>query len=1045
MGRTRVLLMVLMLGSVCLAAPAAAQWPRLLANINNTNEGSEPYLPVEANGLLFFAADDGIHGRELWATDGTVAGTRMVADIDPGAPGSGPADLVAMGSIIYFTVVLDDGNDFTSELLRSDGTEAGTYSIYNFGDSYPRLRVRAVAGDILFFVGIDGTQYELFKTDGTPEGTGLVKDINPSGSSMFSTDSMAALGDEVFFYASDGVSDAHLWKSDGTEQGTVLVSDATTSYEDEMLAVGQEIYFGGEVEGAWGDRLWKTDGTEEGTVLVSDEVTPHDLFDFNGSLVFRADHEGDLQLFISDGTAEGTVPFTDLEISLRDRVAVLGDRIFFPADDGLRGVELWSSDGTLGGTRMLDDLVPGVDSANPDYLLTVGSELYFQADEGLWKTNGKRPGTVRLGDFRHESPRGQAYTDPTGPASLGSVLLFPAADDTHGAELWKSDGSVAGTSLLADLATTDADGLSLQWTQVGDRVYLAGNYSYPGSELWVTDASPAGTRRVGQQQIEDMTGFGPGSGRSAVALGDTLFFNGYSPNHGFELWKHVPGQAPVMVKDIAPGPESCGSWAYTYSAYEGPAELTAAGDLVFFFADDGVHGHELWRSDGTPEGTVMVKDLNQGDVWDSAVDFHFAMAALGDEVLLTAYDGAVAGLWKSDGTEAGTELVKDVNIVNAASMTVAGDLLFFFVDEPGSDPYGEEVWRSDGTPEGTVLVKDIRTGSIGSAPSHLTAVGDLLFFTANTVADGHELWRSDGSEAGTVMVKNIWPGPEPDYYSAPESLEAMEGVLFFAANDGVHGAELWRSDGTEEGTFLVRDIAPDPEAEGPSDLRNAGGWLLFAADDGVSGRELWLSDGSEAGTLLLADLEPGPDDSEPDRFSAVGDGVVFTADVEPWGRELWALSGWEVTHALDVRLEGEGAGVVRSDPAGIDCGLDCVEVFAHGTEVELVADPASGSYFVGWSGHPDCADGGLGLTGLRGCVATFEECQVAPHVHLENLTIDESQTITACNWIHVGPSFVLGSGVDLVLRAGEGITFYSVAQVEGGATLTTEIAPPEEP
>src|SRR5262249_32548119 len=142
-----------------------------------------------------------------------------------------------------------------------------------------------------------------------------------------------------------------------------------------------------------------------------------------------------------------------------------------------------------------------------------------------------------------------------------------------------------------------------------------------------------------------------------------------------------------------------------------------------------------------------------------------------------------------------------------ADLTVVGDLLFFRATDGVT---GGELWRSDGTTPRTFLVKDIRPRPHFRYPQRLTALGALLFFPAHARSTRPGLWRSDGTEAGTVMVKDITPGSSYGYGpgSRPYDLTAVGGTLFFTADDGVHGHELWKSDGTEAGTSLVKDINP---------------------------------------------------------------------------------------------------------------------------------------------------------------------------------------------------------------------------------------------
>ena len=153
-------------------------------------------------------------------------------------------------------------------------------------------------------------------------------------------------------------------------------------------------------------------------------------------------------------------------------------------------------------------------------------------------------------------------------------------------------------------------------------------------------------------------------------------------------------------------------------------------------------------------------------------------------------------------------LVKDINPLlggpgdgNPAYLAAVGSQVFF----RGCDLHGCELWKSDGTAAGTVLVKDIYPGATGSDPCNLTNVNGTLFFPANDGTNGDELWKSDGTAAGTVLVKDINPGASG---SDPDCLTNVNGTLFFQADDGANGAELWKSDGTAAGTVLVKDINP---------------------------------------------------------------------------------------------------------------------------------------------------------------------------------------------------------------------------------------------
>ena len=148
-------------------------------------------------------------------------------------------------------------------------------------------------------------------------------------------------------------------------------------------------------------------------------------------------------------------------------------------------------------------------------------------------------------------------------------------------------------------------------------------------------------------------------------------------------------------------------------------------------------------------------------------------------------------------------------------MTDVGGTLFFVADD---GVHGEELWKTDGTTAGTVLVKDINPAGSGGryqyGPTNLTAVGNTLFFSDNDGKHGQQLWKSDGTKAGTVMVTDLTSGGGSYYYDGPTDLTAVGNTLFFTDDDGTHGRELWKSDGTKAGTAMVKDITPGSGGNG---------------------------------------------------------------------------------------------------------------------------------------------------------------------------------------------------------------------------------------
>ena len=353
-----------------------------------------------------------------------------------------------------------------------------------------------------------------------------------------------------------------------------------------------------------------------------------------------------------------------------------------------------------------------------------------------------------------------------------------------------------------------------------------------------------------------------------------MYFAGDNEGMGIELWK-TDGTAmgTVLVADINPLEDSDPSW------------LAAGNGLLFFRANDGTSGDEVWVTDGTAAGTRLTRDIHPGA--DGSHPEHIGVM---DGIAYFMADDGTNGseLWRSDGTPEGTFMVMDINPGAGSSSphwhTVLGAWVYFRADD---GQHGDELWRTDGTT--TELVKDINPGIEGSSPERFVVMGDRIYFPANTAAFGAELWTSDGTEAGTFMVKDVNTAGD----GAPKHVTVVGDQVFFAAENGLQGAELWASDGTMAGTRLVKDIWVGDAPSLPTNLVAAGSRLFFSANDGTQeGTALWKSDGTEEGTVKVKDVRA---DGEPAFMYFTGltgsDKLLFTANDGAAGVELWQSDG----------------------------------------------------------------------------------------------------------------------------------------------------------
>ncbi len=321
-----------------------------------------------------------------------------------------------------------------------------------------------------------------------------------------------------------------------------------------------------------------------------------------------------------------------------------------------------------------------------------------------------------------------------------------------------------------------------------------------------------------------------------------------------------------------------------------PTELRSVDDQLFFKACDTEHGCEIWRSDGTEDGTHIVRD-----VWPGARGgTPEALTAFDDELYFFATDPTHGTeLWRTDGSRSGTVLVKDIRPGRRGSKftypppTPVGDSLFFWAND---GEVGRELWRTDGTGAGTVLVKDITPGSSTFGSTGI-AVGSTMYFGANDGTQGWGLWRSDGTEAGTQLVSHT-SSPRG---SAPIELTEAAGTLFFLTHETHLGlSRLWRSDGSAADTIKIAEFPLRTDLTTISRLTAVGETLYFDGYDERFGSELWTSDGTESGTRMVRDINPGSDDSTVFWLTAVGNLLYFQANDATNSRELWRTDGTEV-------------------------------------------------------------------------------------------------------------------------------------------------------
>lgn len=442
--------------------------------------------------------------------------------------------------------------------------------------------------------------------------------------------------------------------------------------------------------------------------------------------------------------------------------------------------------------------------------------------------------------------------------------------------------AVSAQTMVKDIRPGGYGSIPNRFISMGNTLFFVADISATGNNptLWKTDGTDIGTSLVSNKLLTN-----GGYSMGMATMGGHLYYCAYDTNLGLELHRTDGTLAgTVMVKDI-----------YSGTNGSNPSKLMVFNGNLYFYANDGINGLELWRSDGTDAGTFMVKDIRLGQYGSIDTSYETELVIMNNMLYFAAWDGFHQGhqLWKTDGTANGTVRVKSDNSIKYPKdlFEYNGNLYFSATD---SDIIDRELFKSDGTDAGTILVKNIRVGNYkGSAPNKFTVANNLLYFAAYDDNNGTELWKTDGSASGTLMVKDIYSGVLNGLMYPNTFLTNFNNGLFFPANDGVNGVELWKSDGTMNGTVLVKDISLGSGASNPAFLVKIDNVLYFSggiennAGVGTIGAELWKSDGTPSGTLLVKDIYAGVYSSNPSLLFNHNGTLYFSADNGVHGKELW--------------------------------------------------------------------------------------------------------------------------------------------------------------
>lgn len=837
-----------LLGAIVLpgsTAEAGTPQLELVKDIDTTPDtiGSQPAQFRAIDGKVYFNAALPASGTELHVSDGVSA--RLLADLAPGPASSRAVAVGHAGGRLVVTAESTSG-EYVASVNETDGSAIRLLTLGQSWPAYGRTRALGAIGNRLLFAVSDARI--LWGTDGTPAGT------MPLFAQQVDTavaDRVCRLPQRAVLLVSASGGGYAFWRTDGTAAGTV--SFATVAGDADWRGVattGSHCYFLIDKYPGW--QLWRTDGISANLAAASSAAGGLAL-GVVGSVVYIADTTGSrLRLWRTDRPQ----PFVDVTRGTNplDRLYVLGDKLVFGAAvEGSPGqAAFYLTDGTSAGTQRLTPSAAMPQTIFPPYQRPVGRALLVGDAGGTWRIDADTAQVTALGYGLDMLTSGDA-------AELGGALIGAQAESpsTIQREVWRSDGTPAGTRLLHDLRTATRGALAdlngpalgfgdvLLFSEVIDRPL---EHPLGRRALWRTDGSAAGTREVprslyGEGSVTNMVDAVDavvvrttvdGAASDAYRI-DAGFATGHpiaagSLSRGLHRVKGVgallsctTAQGSRDLCAIRAGEAQAALIAPNLETLGGAVEHigSVGGALLFYLGlpEQGMRG--LWRSDGTAPGTYRLRpDLVRGS------NLATASMLIGGQLL---FDGRPAsqgapGLYASDATTAGTELVTSLP-AHAVGLQRWHDGRAVFLTD--TDP--TQLWFSDGTGPGTASVLTLPTNAI----SVVRRAGGWLHVIGSRPGGALDYYVTDGTAQGTRAVTTEQV-PETTFLAMLD-----ERTVLFRCRSASIGSELCAVDANGDNARLLRDIYPGPDSSDPRLIGSTATATYLAANDGMHGRELW--------------------------------------------------------------------------------------------------------------------------------------------------------------------------------------------------------------
>jgi ELWxxDGT repeat protein len=851
---------------------------------------SPPVPMIRLGSKAIFIGYDNPSNMRVWVTDGTSGGTQRLTDQVPGSPDTIPTLIGEFNGEALFSQLLTDN---TVQLFLTNGTPAGTRAITQFplvGDNNGINSVQVANGKIYFLRALSAFRRELWVSTGTPGSAQQLFVIDGSPFNGVDTGPLVLAGNHVFFVGSS-LTYPYRRQLHAVDTTTDVVTrlDLSASADAGVLPDTTPVALGGVVlflaqAGDGDNELWRSDGTPGGTSRVINlnptasafDPVANQLISVNGRALFSAnDGTHGQQLWSSDGTAQNTVPVisgTPVPNSpgsnIAVNVAILGTTAYYAVANGV-GREVWITDGTPAGTRK----VPGIDTFYEGEI--AGLRIDGDSSRAFINVTDFDPATsIQTSRLYRYDPAGATTTFLTSSTPLFSgalftvdngLLYFTQSSQAIGDEPWVSDGTVAGTHLLKELApqVTSADSSPASFAELNGKLFFSADDGNSGRELWQSDGTSAGTQRV----ADLVAGAGSSNPYQLFSWNGAIYFFATDASNVQHFMRFVGANSAIETLATLSGPLLSPPCTRVPSVVLG-------GRLVFVAADSTGH-FELWSTDGTAAGTTKLTQLDA----DSRT---CGLTVMNGRIYFgasTTADGP--SLWSTDGTTSGTQKVFGnwtAFDVMPVSGTVYRNELYFIIFASGGSL---QLWKTDGTEANT------RSFTVGNGTNTIPAgvLNDKLVLVGQNGVSGpgarREIWISDGTSAGTMKLDGVdIPAQAP--------VAVTPSGVYFAGTDAA-GTEPWISDGTAAGTYRLADLNSGSGNSSPVWFVNFNGVTIFQARDASGTPTIFRTDSTAAGTVAAGSVPARSSSTTQAGPFVAGQNLYFVSTDSTAGDELFAV------------------------------------------------------------------------------------------------------------------------------------------------------------